>query len=469
MTELGAAARRRGHRPAARALHRQRGDDRARRGGRASRPARRDGLARRGRRGRSPFGVALVPADGRAAGGARRARRRRAPAAASAGASISCATRPWRAASSTRRSFSRTRRCSRSARGSARSPTSSPTRAGAPLSDRDRPRSRRPARRALRRAIRTCGCSSATCSSCRSTHAGRRADGHGGGEPAVQHLDVRSSSACSTLRARVPARRLMLQREVARSPGGAAGADALRRRCRCWCRRVRRCASRSGCRAELPPAAARRFGGGRRALERRRRASTSTTSASVRGGRARRLRPAAEDAAQRARRARGRAAIDAPRSRQRSRAPASIRAARAETLDLDDFARLRAPRSPGERMPELPEVETIVRGLAPELRARRDRGRDGPRARGCVAAWRPTSRAGLTGRRIAGVAPARQVSARRRSTTGGIWLVHLGMTGRLTLVRAAPARMPHDHVVVAPRRRPCRSPTTTRAASVGWR
>src|SRR5262249_62237586 len=49
--------------------------------------------------------------------------------------------------------------------------------------------------------------------------------------------------------------------------------------------------------------------------------------------------------------------------------------ARAETLALDDFARLAAALGRG-RVPELPEVETLVRGLEPVLRGRRIAARD---------------------------------------------------------------------------------------------
>ncbi len=98
-------------------------------------------------------------------------------------------------------------------------------------------------------------------------------------------------------------------------------------------------------------------------------------------------------------------------------------------------------------MPELPEVETIVRGLAPELRLRRIERvtvRD-TRLRVPVA---PDFAASLTGRRIVGMgrhgkfilAP---LDDRR------LWLVHLGMTGRLTLAGPDRPDLRHDHVVIA--------------------
>jgi formamidopyrimidine-DNA glycosylase len=101
-------------------------------------------------------------------------------------------------------------------------------------------------------------------------------------------------------------------------------------------------------------------------------------------------------------------------------------------------------------MPELPEVETIVRGLEPALRGRR-----------VEAVWgsglplhlnRPVDlralRAVAVGRAIGGV--------RRRGkyllieTGGGEGVVvHLGMTGRLRVQPAAAPRAPHTHVVLA--------------------
>ena len=97
-------------------------------------------------------------------------------------------------------------------------------------------------------------------------------------------------------------------------------------------------------------------------------------------------------------------------------------------------------------MPELPEIETIVRGLAPVLQARRIAAvavRD-RRLRTRIARDFAES---LTGRRIVGV--------RRHGKfmlvaldDGHVWLVHLGMSGRLTLGRPGRPDMPHDHVVL---------------------
>jgi formamidopyrimidine-DNA glycosylase len=98
-------------------------------------------------------------------------------------------------------------------------------------------------------------------------------------------------------------------------------------------------------------------------------------------------------------------------------------------------------------VPELPEVETVVRGLAPALVGRRVvavqvRER---RLRGGVA---PSFAARLTGRVVTGLA-RRGKYVLATLDDGRVWLVHLGMTGRLTLARGAPPAERHDHVVVA--------------------
>jgi formamidopyrimidine-DNA glycosylase len=113
-------------------------------------------------------------------------------------------------------------------------------------------------------------------------------------------------------------------------------------------------------------------------------------------------------------------------------------------------------------MPELPEVETVMRGLAPVLEGRRIAAvalrRDGLRF--------PFPKAfaeRLTGRRIEGLfRRAKYILARLDS--GELLLVHLGMTGRITVLAPEGARNlgafyfetgagdegagTHDHVVV---------------------
>jgi formamidopyrimidine-DNA glycosylase len=100
-------------------------------------------------------------------------------------------------------------------------------------------------------------------------------------------------------------------------------------------------------------------------------------------------------------------------------------------------------------MPELPEVETIVRGLAPALTGRR-----------ITAVWgsglplrlaRPVNLARL--RSICEGARLRQVERlgkyivlKMDRRAGGV-LIHLGMSGRLRLQRGADGRAPHTHLV----------------------
>ena len=97
-------------------------------------------------------------------------------------------------------------------------------------------------------------------------------------------------------------------------------------------------------------------------------------------------------------------------------------------------------------MPELPEVETVVRCLAPEVTGRRVLGvsvRE-TRLRGGVA---PDFAERLAGRRIEGLA-RRGKYLLAPLDDGRLWLVHLGMTGRLTLAPPGRADERHDHVVV---------------------
>jgi formamidopyrimidine-DNA glycosylase len=97
-------------------------------------------------------------------------------------------------------------------------------------------------------------------------------------------------------------------------------------------------------------------------------------------------------------------------------------------------------------VPELPEVETIVRGLRPHLEGRR-------LVR--VVQRRPDLRfpfpenfaARLTGRRVTGL--GRRAKYMLIGLDGGeVLLCHLGMSGRMVLDRTKDAPLdPHDHVV----------------------
>lgn len=103
-------------------------------------------------------------------------------------------------------------------------------------------------------------------------------------------------------------------------------------------------------------------------------------------------------------------------------------------------------------MPELPEVETIVRGLAPRVRGRR-----------IETVWwsgqglhlgRKVDLAGLravaVGRAVAGVRRRGKYILLEVTGRGGEGIIiHLGMTGRLRVQPAATPRAPHTHVVFA--------------------
>jgi formamidopyrimidine-DNA glycosylase len=97
-------------------------------------------------------------------------------------------------------------------------------------------------------------------------------------------------------------------------------------------------------------------------------------------------------------------------------------------------------------MPELPEVETIARSLAPHVVGRRvvavrvrERRLREPVAAGFGAA--------LTGRRITALARAGKTLVATLDDDRR-WLVHFGMTGRLTLVEGPPSARLHDHVEI---------------------
>ncbi|HXJ36323.1 MAG TPA: bifunctional DNA-formamidopyrimidine glycosylase/DNA-(apurinic or apyrimidinic site) lyase [Candidatus Eisenbacteria bacterium] len=97
-------------------------------------------------------------------------------------------------------------------------------------------------------------------------------------------------------------------------------------------------------------------------------------------------------------------------------------------------------------MPELPEVETIVRGLAPALDGRivREVVVREPRLRVTLASDFATR---LGGRRLGTMRRLGKYMLTPLDD-GRVWLVHLGMTGRLTLAGARPLPLVHDHVVL---------------------
>jgi formamidopyrimidine-DNA glycosylase len=93
-------------------------------------------------------------------------------------------------------------------------------------------------------------------------------------------------------------------------------------------------------------------------------------------------------------------------------------------------------------VPELPEVETTRRGLAPHVRGRRIRALKvyERRLRWPVPARLPAE---LAGQRI--VASGRRAKYLLLRLESGALLVHLGMSGNLRLVPAASPRVRHDH------------------------
>ncbi len=96
-------------------------------------------------------------------------------------------------------------------------------------------------------------------------------------------------------------------------------------------------------------------------------------------------------------------------------------------------------------MPELPEVETVVRELRPQLVGRRIvRVRDGrlPLRR----PWRTRWNALVAGRQVQSV-ERRGKWILMALDSGAYLVVHLGMTGQLTVAPSRHARQPHTHLV----------------------
>ena len=95
-------------------------------------------------------------------------------------------------------------------------------------------------------------------------------------------------------------------------------------------------------------------------------------------------------------------------------------------------------------MPELPEVETVRRGLAPALVGRRI---------AAIEARRPDLRFPLPEKFAERTAGATVISLDRRAkylvmtlSTGDAIIMHLGMTGRFTIVRGSARETPGDYV-----------------------
>lgn len=97
-------------------------------------------------------------------------------------------------------------------------------------------------------------------------------------------------------------------------------------------------------------------------------------------------------------------------------------------------------------MPELPEVETVVRDLQPCLTGRRLASVRQTSRHSLRIRWRPGWNAAVAGQRVESVA-RRGKWILIELETASILVVHLGMTGQLTLVPAATPRADHTHLV----------------------
>jgi formamidopyrimidine-DNA glycosylase len=130
-------------------------------------------------------------------------------------------------------------------------------------------------------------------------------------------------------------------------------------------------------------------------------------------------------------------------------------------------------------VPELPEVETVRRTLAPALGLRVADLWVGPLP---LRLGRPVDRAGLreiaVGSRIEGLRRHGKYLLVDFAESGGVLVVHLGMSGRLRLVEPGETRAPHTHVVFSlarPRGRAARhelrysDPRRFGFLSVAWR
>lgn len=93
-------------------------------------------------------------------------------------------------------------------------------------------------------------------------------------------------------------------------------------------------------------------------------------------------------------------------------------------------------------MPELPEVETTLRGIRPHLEGRRIAGLvvRNPRLRQPVPPQLPGL---LAGCRVESI--ERRAKYLLISAAGGTLIVHLGMSGSLRVLSGRPAPGPHDH------------------------
>lgn len=97
-------------------------------------------------------------------------------------------------------------------------------------------------------------------------------------------------------------------------------------------------------------------------------------------------------------------------------------------------------------MPELPEVETIRRGLAATILGKRIDGVDWRGAK--LRSLGPNDLAGLEGDAVAAADRIGKFLLLRLKR-GGTLLVHLGMTGKLLFAEPGESERPHTHLVLS--------------------
>ena len=97
-------------------------------------------------------------------------------------------------------------------------------------------------------------------------------------------------------------------------------------------------------------------------------------------------------------------------------------------------------------MPELPEVETVCRGLAGVLEGRRF-GKVELRRKDLRIPFPKGLAADLTGRRVERIY-RRAKYVMMALDSGQVLIAHLGMAGRMTIVKDASPPGPHDHVIL---------------------
>ena len=91
-------------------------------------------------------------------------------------------------------------------------------------------------------------------------------------------------------------------------------------------------------------------------------------------------------------------------------------------------------------MPELPEVETVRRGLEPVMVGARHRARSSSAGRTCASRFPKRFAARLTGRRVVGLGRRAKYLLADLSS-GEVLIMHLGMTGRFLVTQGGRTRV----------------------------